>query len=252
MWRYIAARARGSSHARSGTPCQDQLACDVLEDGTLVAVLADGAGSASEAELGARIATGAVLEAARRELAAGAPDLASTLRRAILSAREAVLEEARAAGQPARAFASTLLAVALGPAGGAAAQLGDGLIVVDGAGSGWSWVFWPQRGEFANTTYFLTDDEAEQTLKVEALAAPVSSVALMSDGLEPLALHYQSRAAHAPFFDGMFRVLGGATGAREVVDLSAALQRYLESETVSSRTDDDVSLVLARRVGTAP
>ncbi|HEV7874279.1 MAG TPA: protein phosphatase 2C domain-containing protein, partial [Enterovirga sp.] len=52
MWRFATARATGTSHLRAGLPCQDRLACTVLNDGTLVAAVADGAGSAPAGDLG--------------------------------------------------------------------------------------------------------------------------------------------------------------------------------------------------------
>ena len=133
------------------------------------------------------------------------------------------------------------------PEGGAALQIGDGVMVVRDGGNGWSWVFWPQRGEYANTTYFLTDDDAIERLQVETFSAAISDVALMSDGLEPLALHYASKTVHDPFFNGMFRPLLQSDGPSEVFHLSESLQRFLSSDQVGSRTDDDVSVILATR-----
>src|SRR5207237_8015857 len=60
MWRFAAARATGTSHLQTGTPCQDRLACAVLANGALVAAVSDGAGSAPRAEVGAEIAVQAV------------------------------------------------------------------------------------------------------------------------------------------------------------------------------------------------
>jgi hypothetical protein len=106
-------------------------------------------------------------------------------------------------------------------------------------------VFWPQRGEYANTTHFLTDEDALERLHIEPFVGKVSDIALMTDGLEPLALHYASKSVHEPFFHGMFQPLLDADGAEEINHLSASLERFLSSERVGSRTDDDVSLILA-------
>ena len=73
----------------------------------------------------------------------------------------------------------------------------------------------------------------------------VTDVALMTDGLESLALHYASKSVHEPFFHGMFQPLLDADGAKEINRLSTSLERFLSSERVGSRTDDDVSLILA-------
>lgn len=247
MWRFAAARATGKSHLKSGLPCQDRLACMVLPHDAFIAVIADGAGSAAMGEFGAEIAVNTVVAQLRCALEEGRSDFGALMREAVAHARKAVVSEAIKQGLEPRSFASTLLVLMLVPEGGAALQIGDGVMVVRDGGNGWSWVFWPQRGEYANTTYFLTDDDAIERLQVETFSAAISDVALMSDGLEPLALHYASKTVHDPFFNGMFRPLLQSDGPSEVFHLSESLQRFLSSDQVGSRTDDDVSVILATR-----
>lgn len=247
MWRFAAARATGTSHLRVGLPCQDRLACMVLPHNTLIAALADGAGSATMSEIGAEIAISSVISELRQTLEAGRTDYAALMQEAAVQARKSVIAEATKQGLEPRSFASTLLVLIMGPEGGAALQIGDGVMVVSDAGNGWSWVFWPQRGEYANTTYFLTDDGASERFQVEALPGAISDIALMSDGLEPLALHYASKTVHEPFFNGMFRPLLQFNGAGEAPQLSDSLQQFISSDQVGSRTDDDVSIILATR-----
>src|SRR2546423_447273 len=81
----------------------------------------------------------------RRDLGEGCPDVTSALRRAALSAREAVLSRALEDGQEAGSYASTLLALVQTAEGGAALQIGDGVIAVGRGGGDWSWMFWPER-----------------------------------------------------------------------------------------------------------
>jgi hypothetical protein len=245
MWRYAAAHATGTSHIKAGLPCQDRLACAVLGNRTLVAAVSDGAGSAALAERGAEIAVETVVRCLSRALDAGRSDYGAMLREAAVGAREAVLTEAQKHESEPRDLASTLLVAVVGPSGGGALQIGDGVIVVNDGGDGWCWVFWPQRGEYANTTHFLTDEDAAERLQVEPFGGKVTDVALMTDGLQALALHYASMSIHEPFFHGMFRPLLDADGANEINHLSASLERFLSSERVGSRTDDDVSLILA-------
>lgn len=252
MWRYAAARAAGPSHLASDLPCQDRFACAVPRRGILVAVLADGAGSAAMAERGAEIAVTAMADQVQRLLWGSRPDHCALLRRAAARARDAVAAEAGRRGHGLEAYASTLLAVVLTPEGGGALQVGDGVIVIGAGGQDWRWVFWPQRGEYANTTHFLTDDGAVDRLSTATLDGTVTDLALMSDGLESLALHYASRTVHGPFFDGMFRPLVAADGGPEIGGLSASLESFLASDRVASRTDDDVSVILATRRKSGP
>lgn len=245
MWRLAVAQVTGSSHLRAGTPCQDALAWAVLPGGTLAVAVADGAGSAPRADEGAAAAVRAALAHLQGDPAGDVP---AVLRAAALAAREAVLAGAEADGEEARSYASTLLLAVAGPDGGGALQIGDGVVVAGGE-EGWRWVVWPQRGEYANTTYFLTDEDASDHMEVEVFAGG-ADLAVMTDGLEPLALHYASRSVHEPFFEGMFHPFRDGNGVAqpgEVTSLSASLAAFLASDRIRGRTDDDLSLILATR-----
>jgi hypothetical protein len=80
------------------------------------------------------------------------------------------------------------------------------------------------------------------------LAAPrVDEIALFSDGLQMLALQFDTRRAHAPFFQPMFaRLRTEAPG--ESTTLTGLLTEYLGSPVINKRTDDDKTLVLATRL----
>jgi hypothetical protein len=247
MWRYMRAQAVGTSHLRAKMPCQDRLACELLADGSLIAALSDGAGSAARAERGAEIAVGTIIDYLKLGLAQERTDFIPLLREAAVTARDSIEAEADREGVPLRHYACTLLSIVLTSRGGAALQLGDGVIVV-GTGEGeWAWMFWPQRGEFANATFFLTDEGSYNRFEIDTIDSFVTDVALMSDGLEPLALQYASQVVYNPFFKGMFRPLLAAKGCGEITLLSDSLKQFLSSERVGSRTDDDVSLILATR-----
>src|SRR5512138_193142 len=61
-WQVIGAAVQGLSHQRQGLPCQDALKYHCLPGGILLAALADGAGSAVHAELGAQAAVEAAVD----------------------------------------------------------------------------------------------------------------------------------------------------------------------------------------------
>jgi hypothetical protein len=247
MWRFAKGLTTGTSHLRAGLPCQDRFSCACLPDGGFVAALADGAGSAMCADRGAETAVTTAVETMGRAIDASTCDFERVIREAMVTAREAVFAVAREEGREARDFASTLLMAVAMPSGGAALQIGDGVIVICDPCDRWSWVFWPMRGEYANTTCFLTDEDAMSSLRVESFAAPPPDIALMSDGLEPLALHYASKTAYGPFFDPLFRSLQAQEGSGEITALSKALETFLASPRVAERADDDLSIVIATR-----
>jgi hypothetical protein len=61
-WQVIGAAVQGLSHQKQGLPCQDALEYGCLPGGLLLVALADGAGSALHAELGAQAAVQASVD----------------------------------------------------------------------------------------------------------------------------------------------------------------------------------------------
>jgi hypothetical protein len=212
----------------------------------LIAAIADGAGSAVMSGRGAEIAVQTVLTVLKLHIGEKPSDVRLLLREAAAGARAAIVDEAAKDGIELRSYASTLLVAVLSPKGDCALQIGDGVIVVN-AEDEWCWVFWPQKGEYANTTRFLTDEDAIDCIQVDELRGGVVDIALMSDGLEPIALHYTTKTVYAPFFNGVIEPLVNASGCAEIDTLSEPLGLFLSSKRVVARTDDDVSLILATR-----
>jgi serine/threonine protein phosphatase PrpC len=104
-WRVAAASVCGTSHAKIGKPCQDTYRWAVLPEGTLVAAVADGAGSAAHAEVGAARAAQTAVDTLRARLAQLPLPQDDTGWRTLLSetmeaARTALDTDARATGYP--------------------------------------------------------------------------------------------------------------------------------------------------------
>jgi hypothetical protein len=248
MWRFAAGQATGSSHEKLNIPCQDRMSCSVLDpEGTLVAVVADGAGTAGLAHKGAEIAVWTVSAMAQLGVRAGRTDYQEILREAAALARQRLVEAANDSNASVKDLACTLLAVIAAPIGGAALQIGDGAIVIGSAAPSWRCVFWPQKGEYANTTYFLSDENALARAEVTLLPDETLDVAMFSDGLESLAVNFARHAAHEPFFRTGFAPLHSCTTPGESASLSGSLTKMLTSPAVRARTDDDASLILATR-----
>lgn len=251
MWKMVGGSVAGTSHVEAGTRCQDYGHAIVVDqpDGLcLVAACADGAGSAPRSATGARLACLAFLQAAGQALRSGAsPDTLGEedVRAWAGAARRALSLEACLQGAPLRDYACTLLAAVVGPRRSVFAQIGDGAIVFR-IGEAYEPAAWPQAGEYANTTWFLTGDDFDSRLAVVPIRGEVREVALFTDGLQGLALRFEERCAHGPFFAPMFQQLRGAGDAEA---LEEPLRRYLDSGAVNERTDDDKTLILAARGG---
>jgi hypothetical protein len=224
------------------------MACATADaDATLIAVVADGAGTANLAHIGAEIAVATVSSVAQLGIHAGRSDYEEILREGATLARQRLVEAAAERKADPRDLACTLLAVIVAPIGGGALQIGDGVIVIAEQPLSWRWLFWPQKGEYANTTFFLSDEKSLAHAEVAPLPDEVQDVALMSDGLDPLALQFAKRTAHEPFFRTVLAPLHAAADKGEATALSAGLNSLLGSPAVRSRTDDDASLIIATR-----
>ena len=247
-WRVVAGSATGTSHTSTGLPCQDscwaQVDVPAGKTPVLSIFVADGAGSAPHGGEGAEIAIKAAAEFMQKKLARPefglgddfAVDCVMAVRAALFSAAEQ--ERVRA-----REFACTFLGVISTNQGTLIMQIGDGGIVID-IGSGLEVPIVPMSGEYANMTHFVTDEDAVDRLESRVFSQPVVKAAAFSDGVQRLALQMDTNTAHEPFFAPFFKVLSTATAEQED-QLQDALMRFLNSEAVNDRTDDDKTLALA-------
>ncbi len=252
-WRYVYASVPGVAHRAGGAECQDACAVRQMEtpDGKTVLVLAtaDGAGSAAGARVGAELACQTFLT----ECAAGlaqtpVADWTRAAAETLVERVQAALnQQAVKAGLPVREFACTLLGAVLADERALFLQIGDGAIVIGTRDDYWP-VFWPQAGDYANETYFLTDVGATARLDFATSVEPVAEIALLTDGLQALALHYQTRQAHGPFFRPLFQRLRTALEPGCPADLQTALERFLDAPALNQRTHDDKTLILATRL----
>src|SRR5258708_21293222 len=252
-WRLLGASVTGTSHTKSGLPCQDAHAYREVAGCALIAV-ADGAGSAERAAEGAQCATQAARAAMAAALAGGWPATPDPWRDvfagAYAAAKSGLEQLSAASGRPSRAFATTLLCAAISDQGLAVAQLGDGVAAAFAPSGGadavgdWFLAAQPQRGEYANETYFLSQDDALQHLEVAVYAEPVRALALMTDGLLRLVLNSQ-RQPHVPFFEPL---LAFGVEVEDEAQGNGQLAGFLASERVCARTDDDKTVVLALRL----
>ncbi len=249
MWKLLFQSVQGTAHERAGQPCQDSCVARLRRAGrepVLVLACADGAGTASHADHGARLACRGIIRLVLDDLRDGLP-VAEIERDTALSWHERLRQELRKEAElrqlDVHQLACTLLLAVVGEKTAAFSQVGDGAIVV-ADGDAYHTVFWPQNGEYANTTNFLTDEAFADNLAFDRRPGSVEELALFTDGLQMLALNFADRSVHRPFFQPMFRKLRAAAAGE---GLARALRAFLRSPAVNQRSDDDKTLVLATR-----
>jgi hypothetical protein len=156
--------------------------------------------------------------------------------------RDGLASAAEKRGLVRRQFAATLAMLVVKEDAALALQVGDSVIVARRAGI-WEAICWPENGEFASTTFFVTDDP-EVRLNIVRPQLAYDAFAIFSDGIENLALEHQAHQPHARFFDPMIKPIDQSAEAGKLTKLSLALGRYLDSPGVCERTDDDKTLIL--------
>ena len=161
---------QGTSHEKNGVPCQDAHGYRVLPDGVVIIAVADGSGSARRSAAGSQCVVAQAIDSLEAALSRGAPysDLGweSLLTEAFRQARRAILDLAREEDSPVRAFDTTLTCAVASAKGLVAGQIGDCLVVARCEDGKMFTATQPQRGEYANETFFLTGDDALKRLDV--------------------------------------------------------------------------------------
>jgi hypothetical protein len=245
-WTWARAKCRGVSHIKTEVRCQDAVTCLAPTPGSLVAVVCDGAGSAAFGGEGASLTCRSIARKAADHLRAKNELPNDELLwswtdevREKLSRASAKLDVGR------KSFAATLVATIVTPSSYVSLHIGDGGIVGRNTVSGnWQTVSWPEHGQYASTTYFITD-EPQVRMRVTRQERNFDALAIFSDGIERLALSFSKTEPHGPFFDSMFRAVGASKAKGCDLDLSRKLAGFLDSPAINSRTDDDKSLILA-------
>jgi hypothetical protein len=250
MWKYGFASVAGTSHNVSSLACQDACSVEVFagpqREEILLAVASDGAGGAAHANQGSELACELLVVGVKAHFLSGRSwaQLGDDFISDWVGRFQGMLAS-RSAVSP-KDFACTLLAAVVGRDHAVYFQIGDGAIVASRGEDEYHCICWPQRGEYANSTNFLTDDDAGDKIYRELRASRIDEVALFTDGIQNLVLDYRTRSAHSPYFASMFAWLRPhrAGHSRE---LSDSLVAYLNSDKINERTDDDKTLILATR-----
>lgn len=142
-------------------------------------------------------------------------------------------------------FATTAVMAVSDGSSTLAAHVGDGAVAVRRVGSAeWTALSWPEQGEFAGTTRFVTDEDGP-AVRIALHDMPIDRLAVMTDGLERLALDFWTCTPHAAFLGPMTAPLASSAASGRNARLSEELGRFLDSDAINERTDDDKTLVLA-------
>lgn len=247
FWRWAGASVAGLAHEAQGIPCEDSWrACQTgRPEGTqIVAVcVCDGAGSASRSAAGARLVSWAVAAWLSQHFEMAQSEDSASARHSLVGFVIKWLR--RAAGRnevEIAAYASTVVAVAVRSDGAwVSAHLGDGAIV-GRCNGGLRLLSDPMKGEFANETFFVTDEDAAEELRIsgsrfQTQTSKPDGFVLFTDGLENALINRRSSQV-AP---ALGRVLDWLDSHSEE-KVAKALQSNIRS-VLRETTGDDCTLV---------
>lgn len=244
-WAILGESRVGTSHLGRNTPCQDVCRFELYGPNSewLVVAVSDGAGSAAMSEVGARMTCDRFVQ----RIVDSTPEFEASKANMIelfSTVRDEIIAEAERLGTKPRELACTAMLAVIGPDSAAFAQLGDGAIIV-GRGEETRTVFWPEPSEYANATDFLTDDSFRDRVHYDSLSGSVHEIAMLTDGLQRLALDFSTQKPHQAFFRPFFERLRTTVETETLIE---PLRSFLDSPRVNERTDDDKTLVLAVRL----
>ncbi len=256
-WRVFLASATGKRHLEEGTSCQDY-GCYGLSRGLFVGVVCDGAGSAPESRKGAEFvarklvaylpdALAGEFQVSESDVDASRARLETALERVRLelAGQQGILldgENDQVGDVSLRDYACTVVGCVSSDRGGFFFHIGDGF-AVHRNGAGPSTISFPENGEYSNETYFVTDKDWRDHLRLTPFVNGEggSLVGLMTDGSSPFVIDRDRTGFYKPFIDPVVDYLRTASET----DGSNALQNLLESERTYEITSDDKTLLLA-------
>lgn len=248
-WKLAGASVIGKQHERAGGRCEDawSSARRALPDGqeALAVCVSDGAGSAANGWAGAlmvsRVLANWLVENSEKVFTGAAVER----KRVIASILKRVLRRAAAgSGAAIKSFACTVVAaLTITDGRWLTVHLGDGGIV-GLFGGALRIVSAPRKGEFANETFFVTDNDAIESIDVQTgdagdLEPALQAFALFTDGVEGSLVNRRTGEVSrvlANMFDWLVN--------NPESDVAAALETNL-SQVFRERTGDDCSLAIA-------
>jgi len=252
-WRTAFASSIGTAHLHQNTECQDRFACQTVEtkEGEiLIAVVADGAGSTTDGQIGA--------ETACKFFIAETSDFLSSQDASVSSLniefgrfwisffQKKIAELAEKDAKTLRDFASTLVGAVIGENDAAFFQIGDRGAVYSTTGETKSYRFAiaPEDSEYVNVTDFLTDETAAERIRFVLVEEKIEDVILFSDGIASVAVDFLTNQPHEPFLMPMIAPLRNGNASN---DLNEKLEKFLASPKINEKTDDDKTIILATR-----
>jgi hypothetical protein len=241
----IGASVIGPLHIQRDIPCQDACSFEFLPDNAIAIAVCDGLGSASKSEVGAQVASQAVIADLKVSVTSDITDneLGSIIKNAIDNARKSLEAKSAELQCELRDLACTVIAVIVKEGAAIAAHIGDGAVVAKNS-VGLEFISQPGESEYTNEVVPLTSKHWEESLRISPIFTGVECIAVFTDGCQKAAFckTEEGKKPFAGFFVPIFSY------ARELTDTDQGNQEIaalLASSKMSDSSEDDKTLVIA-------
>jgi hypothetical protein len=194
-WLIVAHSAIGKAHIKNNLPCQDAHYLLPINNETGIAVVCDGAGSAAESQIGAKIVAKQTALLLKREIKT--VDWLLSLNnnekwkqisdKVLLMAFRFLEKFARRTHREIKSLACTVIAVIYNPRYIRICHIGDGRAAYCNKQNEWKAMLIPFKGEEANQTIFITSDlwrNNSDYIGCNVISDDITAFTLMSDGCE--------------------------------------------------------------------
>jgi len=236
----------GTSHVNNQKPCHDSHYYQLFNDNnSIVACVSDGMGSASHAELGSALASNFVVDYLIENIKLDMTDeeIIDCLKDSYIKTYERLKEEAELMEFTIKNLNATLIVfLHLSKSRQFGAQVGDCTAIGKDEEGNYSTIIEQQRGEYANLTFSICNLDSVMKGNYFKIEPFQPYVAMMSDGIESFSVSSATNEPSKLFFEPFFNAFSNKKFSEDIV--SDSLKRFLSSDRVNRKTDDDKTLLL--------
>jgi serine/threonine protein phosphatase PrpC len=233
----------GSSHLTTETPCHDAHTYRILSDDMgYIACVSDGMGSAARAELGSSTASLFIVDFLEKKLNLDLTDdeVILLIKEGSVQVNQFLAETAELNDLNIKDLNATLLVFISLKDRQFFGQVGD-CTAIGKYDDAYQVLVPQQRGEYANATFSICNMESIENGIYDRCDKFYPMVALMSDGIESISVSAKDSSVSSLFFDPFFKVFSHQNYNQTEVQKS--LERFLQSERINKKTDDDKTLL---------
>ncbi len=238
----------GTSHIVSNKPCHDSHYYQLFHDEkSIVACVSDGMGSASHAEIGSALASNFVVDylVDNIKLEMTDEEIINCLKESYIKTHERLEEEAKLLELSIKDLNATLIVFLHLPENRQfGAQVGDCTAIGRDEDNIYSTIIEQQRGEYANLTFSVCNIDSVMNGEYFKIKTFQPYIAMMSDGIESFSISSSTNEPSKLFFEPFFNAFNNERFSDDIV--SESLKRFLSSERVNKKTDDDKTLLLVQ------